>query len=161
MGELIWCHIKESPWDYRAPGWGGRQLQHGEEEEKEEGGVILEHLSRLPFPPFLYRAAIKPLSLAATSFLLRSEQTEAQETRGEVENRDGEVGGNQGQTAVRLSVCPVAGALVHHMLPAWGSARTKPLQEGRKALRDNSDPVLGLGSAKYIYGPTASPLRNR
>lgn len=80
---------------------------------------------------------------------------------GKWKTETGRWGGNQGQTAVRLSVCPVAGALVHHMLPAWGSARTKPLQEARKAPWDNSDPVLGLGSAKYIYGPTASPLRNR
>lgn len=59
------------------------------EEEEEERGAILEHLSRLPFPPFLSPAAIKLLSLAATSFLLRLEQTE---TYGEVENRGWERG---------------------------------------------------------------------
>lgn len=147
MRELIWCHIKESLWDYRTR--GGRQLQGGEEEGEEEGGVILEHLCRLPFPPFLYRAAIKPLSPAATSFLLRSEQTE---THGEVEN-GGRGRGEEAKPTVCPSTRPVVEALVHHMLPAPGSARTKQLQEGRKAPQGNLDPVVGLGLAKNVYGP--------
>lgn len=69
---------------------------------------------------------------------------------------------NRGQTTVLLSVRPAAGALVYHMLPALGSARTKLLREGKKAPQDNLDPVLVLGgvSKEYLMVPNPSLLRS-
>lgn len=94
---------------------------------------------------------IELLSPAATSFLLRSEQKRLRRLMGKWKTGGGGVGWN------RPNCHPSAeGASVHHMLPDPGPARTKLLQEGRKALRDNLDPMLGLGLAKNIYGPNPS-----
>lgn len=56
-------------------------------------------------------------------------------------------GGNRGQTTVRLSRGGDLGTS-HASCPR--TARTKPLQEGKKALRDNEDPMLGLGLAQIL-----------
>lgn len=93
-------------------------------------------------------------ALSSSDFLSPSEQTE---TDGEVEN-GGWGRGEVAKPTVCPSIRPVVRASVHHMLPALGSARTKQLQEGRKAPQDNLDSVVGLGLAKNIYGPNPSLL---
>lgn len=122
-----------------------RRRKKGSFYGEEEGGVILEHLSRLPFPPFLYRAAIKPLVLAATSFLRRSEQTEARETHGEVEN-GAESGGNRPNH--RLSVCPSRGGgfgASHASCPGIGEDKASPGREKSSAGSCGSGAEFGVG----------------
>lgn len=106
---------------------GAQQLQH----EEEEGG-ILEHPSRLLFPPSLIRQTTTTLSCERqTSFLPHQEETEAQESDGEVQNR----GGSSSAEAAQHSA---------HFLPLEGCSKGKAKQSFADRLYPDGDsPVMG------------------
>lgn len=162
MGVPIRRCIEEFPWD---PGesleGGGWQLQHGKEEEEgeeEEGGLFWSICLAFHFLLFF----IELLSPAPTSFLLRSEQTEAQETHGGSGKRSGEgdVGGqNRGQTTVRLSVRPAARDLGASHASCPGISEDKAAA-GRGGKLHGTIPIRWwvLGVSKEYLWPKFFPL---
>lgn len=111
----------------------------------------MEHLSRLPFPPFLYRAA-----LSGTNFLSPSLGADggSGDSRGKWKTeRGGGCGGAKQRPNHRPSVRPSRGEgprCITCFLPRDQRGQSC-CGEGRKAPRDNSDPVVGFGGRQRIF----------
>ena len=149
MGEMIRCRLKESP-----PGGGSCGAERKKRRRGGRRGLFWSICLAFHFLLFFLPSSLRqrlPSSFARSRRRLRR-------FRGEVENGAGREGGETGQTTVCLSSIPRRGPRRTTRFPTWQSARTKPLRDGRKTARDNSDPALG--SAKDIPGPNPSPLRS-